>query len=213
MDSFQQERILISMKYCPNCGSVLDEYGYCQYCKSFADQVKEVPANELPQQNTFYREIECNEANLNFFNTIFPLIFAVSFGLFGFGMPIGMYFASDKDPMILLVAIPFGLIAIIATIIVLRTIIRVINVNLNGKEIIGTVIGYRDDNSMLINGVPATTCEILINLNMEKVVLLYQTGTTKMPYPINSKIKVKVYKDLFKVCKNKKDDYEVWNNV
>ena len=42
----------------------------------------------------------------------------------------------------------------------------------------------------------------MVDTNDGKKFILYQLGDTVKPYKINSKIKLKVYKNLFKIIKN-----------
>ena len=203
----------MSDSFCKNCGSILNPDGSCPYCqKTINSSSLDFKIADEFENNRYYREIECKEANLTFFNTIFPLIFAIAFGIPGVFVPLSIYLTQEQDKMILFFMIPFGLVSLGASIIFLNSIIKAIIIKLYGKDTIGTVIGYRDDNTVLYNGVPGAICEILINLNLEKVVLLYQTGGPDMPFPINSKVRVRCYKDLFKIYKTK-NDYEVWNSL
>ncbi len=179
---------VIEKTNCPNCGAPITTE-ICPYCNT-ATGIKTATANME------YPVIECKEANLGFFNTVFPLIFAVSFGFFGFVFP---FLLSEEDASeVSLMFFAFGLIGIIALLITLYNVAKYLLVKINGKEIEGIVYGYMSDN-MLINGNPAQIVKIKIDTDEGPRFILYQTGDIKQPYAINGTIKLKVYKNIFRI--------------
>ena len=153
-----------------------------------------------------YPVIDCKEANIGFWNVCFPLIFAISFGFFGFVFPL-MFLFMESGEFIgeLLMCSVFAIIGVVAFIIGIKPIIRYFLVKRNGQEIEAVVYGYMNDN-VLYNGVPAQIVKLLLNTNDGKKFILYQLADTKRPYKINSTIKLKVYKDMFLIV-NKKQYY------
>lgn len=154
-----------------------------------------------------YPVIECKEANMGFWNVIFPMIFAVSFGFAGLIMPI-LFFSVGGDVFpktMILFFLPFALIGIVALIIAIKPVIRFITIKTKGKEIYATVYGYMDDN-ILLNGRSAQIVKLLVDTNDGKKFILYQLGDIKQPFKINGQIKLKVYKDIFFI-ENKKQYY------
>lgn len=185
---------VIEKTNCPNCGAPITTE-ICPYCNT-ATGIKSAKANME------YPVIECKEANLGFFNTVFPLIFAVGFGFFGFVFPIFMREEEEFTTVIAMCSI-FALIGTVAFIIVLINVGRSIMIKLKGKDINGIVYGYMDDN-LIINGSPAQIVKIKADTQEGPRFILYQTGDTKQPYAINSSINLKVYKNIFKIEKDNK---------
>lgn len=190
-------------QHCQNCGAPVTTE-ICPYCHAFTGlQTKEADME--------YPVLECKESFINFWNTIFPLMFAIPFGFFGFIFPIifiCMEIATSTSegsiinvlPVLLFCIIP-ALLSIGAFIITFKSIKRYLIVKKKGEEIYGTVYGYMDDN-LYINGSPAQIVKILIESSEGKRFILYQTGDTIKPYKINSKIKLIVYKNIFLIPKN-----------
>lgn len=186
---------VIEKTECPNCGAPVTSE-ICPYCNT-ATGINTAAANME------YPVIECKEAHLGFFNTAFPIIFAVGFGFFGFVFPIA-FASTDQFKTVLAMCSIFALISVVAFVIVLRTIIKYSLVKAKGKDINGIVYGYMDDN-LLINGGPAQIVKIKVDTDEGPRFILYQTGDTKQPYKINGLIKLKVYKDIFRIEKENKE--------
>lgn len=179
---------------CPNCGAPLTTE-ICPYCQNMTGL-------DTATANMEYPAIECKEANINFWNTWFPMIFAVFFGFFGFIVPIFFIAINAANSVIvLLLCSIFGFIGLVSFIISVKTIIRHYLVKAKGTEIEATVYGYMNDN-ILLNGSPAQIVKLLVAAKEGPRFILYQLKDTKHPYKINSKIKLLVYKNIFKV----KDD-------
>ena len=184
-----------NVKHCHNCGAPVTTE-VCPYCNAatgldtrFADMEYEV--------------IDCREANMNFWNVIFPMIFAFSFGSVGLFIPfVLMIDDAEVLPIVLFLGM-FGLIGLVAFIIGITPVIRHLMIKYRGRDIEATVYGYMDDN-ILLNGAPAQIVKLLVNTDEGPKFILYQLGDTKQPFKINSKINLQVYKDMFYMPKKKK---------
>ena len=183
------------VKHCHYCGAPVTSE-ICPYCNAatgldtrFADMEYEV--------------IDCREANMNFWNVIFPMIFAFSFGSVGLFIPfVLMIDDAEVLPIVLFLGM-FGLIGLVAFIIGITPVIRHLMIKYRGRDIEATVYGYMDDN-ILLNGAPAQIVKLLVNTDEGPKFILYQLGDTKQPFKINSKINLQVYKDMFYMPKKKK---------
>jgi len=98
--------------------------------------------------------------------------------------------------------LPFALVGIVATVFTVIPIYRYLMLKIKGKEIYGTVYGYCDDKVML-NNRPAQVVKILVQSPEGPRFIMYQMGTTDHPYGINTKIGLRVYKDMFMIEKKK----------
>ena len=207
--------------YCENCGGLLDENGNCPYCGKTAAVQENVPFQESSQgisiedlTNTqyqpVYEEVECREAHLNFWNTIFPMFFAFGFGFVGIIIPIFLKIQNEPDVPYMMF-IPFAIIGIVATLIVIYGFHKAFAVALFGREIGGVVKGYRMD-TMMYNGMPGAVAEILVTTNSGKKLLLYQIGGPAKPFAVGSTVRVKVYKDYYKVIQEKNKIWDEINN-
>ena len=154
-----------------------------------------------------YPEVECKEAHLDFWTTAFPLIFAVSFGIFGFGFPFIFSSMGDGDKFAAIICLPFAAISIGAWFILFRSLFMYFSVLAFGKEIEGTVYGYMDD-TVAYNDMPGQVCKILVDTRNGKRFIMYQLKSTKRPYRVNTKIDLKVYKDRFMILNKHK--YDIW---
>lgn len=188
----------IQSKKCVNCGAPATTE-ICPYCNAMTGL-------DTKNADMEYPVIECKEANVGFWNVLFPMIFAVGFGYVGFVFPIMFFLTGTGEILsVLLLASIFAVAGVVSFIIAITPIIRYLCVKLRGREIDATVYGYMDDN-VLLNGKPAQIVKLLVNTNDGKKFILYQLGDTKQPFKINSQIKVKVYKDIFLIG-NKKQYY------
>ena len=192
-----------SQRNCPSCGAPVTTE-ICPYCHVATGLDTKTADMEYPV-------IECREANINFFNCVFPMIFAVSFGFFGVPFPFILFqivtsteVGSGAFDVVFFFGV-FAAIAVVALVFALKPIIRYFIVKLNGKDIESIVYGYMDDN-ILLNDHPAQIVKLLVDTNDGKKFILYQLADTKQPFKINSKLKLKVYKDIF-LIENKKKYY------
>lgn len=179
--------------HCPNCGAPITTE-ICPYCNAFT-------GIDTKNADMEYPVLDCKEAHLNFWNTIFPLIFAVTFGFTGIIFPI--VFALLSEDITITIATTLGcsifvIIGIVSAAIVINALIKYNSVKTKGKEIYGTVYGYMNDN-IYINEMPAQIVKLLITTDTGPKFILYQLHDTKRPYKINSKIKLKVYNNIFKI--------------
>ena len=181
--------------FCSNCGAPLTTE-ICPYCHNRTGL-------DTKYTDMEYHVIECKEANITFWNTAFPMIFAVGFGFFGFIFPLIFIIAMPEEALsVVLMCSIFAVIGVVAFNSGIRSIIRKAQISSKGKEIEGTVYGYMDDN-VILNGQPAQIVKILVTTSDGPKFILYQLGDTKKPYKINGKIKLTVYKDMFLINKDK----------
>lgn len=184
-------------KHCPNCGAPVSTE-VCPYCHA-------ATGISTWQADMEYPVIDCKEANIGFWTVFFPMIFAVSFGFFGFIFPFFFIAGGLKTMLFVFLACSlFGIIGIVSFVIALRPIIGHLKVKTKGKGIEGTVYGYINDN-VYLNGEPAQVAKILVDTNDGPKFIMYQLGDIHQPYKINSKIKIKVYKDNFLIVKDQND--------
>ena len=182
---------------CPNCGATVTKE-ICPYCNASTG----IKYREVEESKTNEPIIDCKEANISFWGIIFPLIFAVAFGFFGFGMPL-IFLMSDTDDIgvVILICSMFAIVSVVATIIILKNIIRFLLIKIKGEEINALVQGYMDDN-LIINNEPAQVIKLRIDTSEGPKIALYQTKDVKRPYNINQPIKLKKYKDIYYLSPN-----------
>lgn len=195
------DRDKIQNKHCINCGAPVSTE-ICPYCHA-------ATGIDTWRADMEYPVIDCNEAGIGFWSVAFPMIFAVGFGFFGFVFPIAMALTQPLKellPMIIFLSI-FGIVGVVAFVIGIKPVIRYFKIKSKGKDIEGTVYGYINDD-MLLNGVPAQIVKILVNTNDGPKFILYQLGDIKQPYKINSKIKLRVYKNIFYIVKDNKNYFD-----
>lgn len=179
--------------YCPSCGApAVSEI--CAYCGT-------ATGLNTAEADMEYPVLDCKEATLSFWTVWFPMIFAVAFGIAGLIMLLISIMGSGDGSLILMGA-PFLLIGIVASILVIRTLMRYVKVKMKGKRIQATVYGYMDD-ELLINNMPAQIVKLLVQTPKGPRFILYQLGNTLKPYGINDNIDIMVYKNYFMICKNK----------
>ncbi len=183
---------------CSHCGAAVTSE-ICPYCGSVTNVNTSDAYMEYPMLN-------CKEAALGFWTTLFPLIFAVMFTIAGIAtlMVAITGLAEDDSPLVMLMSVPFLLIGIAAAVIVLKNVIRYITVKSKGKHITGKFYGYTDDN-VLINGRPAQVAKILVDTPNGKRFIMYQLGSTDKNIDINSEVNLLVYKNIFMIEKNKEE--------
>lgn len=181
---------------CPNCGAAVTTE-ICEYCHA-------VTGLDSNKANMEYPVIECKEVNI--VNPVFLVffIFIFIFIMFGAIFPIIIFnrFSSFSSFSIVMF-LPFIIISIFILSIVLSPIIRYIKVKTKGKEINATVYGYMNDEySQSSNG--NQIVKLKVDTNEGPKFILYQMGHSQKLYKINSKIKLKVYKDLFMILNDNK---------
>jgi hypothetical protein len=184
-------------KACPYCGApVLSEV--CQYC---GGRIEDANTTELSAE---YETIDCRNASLSFWTTLFPLVFAVMFGFFGFIFPVFLD-QSPQDKFSVWFCIPFAMVSVGAWAVIIYTLYKYFLVSTKGKEITGTVYGYMDD-TVQYNHRPGQICKILIDTRKGKKFIFYSILGTNKPYPVNSKLRLKAYRNYFMVLENTNED-------
>ena len=115
-------------KHCPNCGAPVNTE-VCPYCHA-------ATGVNTWQADMEYPVIDCKEANIGFWNVIFPLIFAFGFGFFGIVFPIVVITTDGFDGMGLFIAmaILFGTIGIVSLVIALRPLLRYLKIKKNHRR-------------------------------------------------------------------------------
>lgn len=181
---------------CANCGAPV-KTEICPYCHALTG---------LDPKNAYmeYPVIDCKEAKLALYH-FFVLIAAVGFGYIGFPTFFSLFKTDDLSVVVLglIITLPFLGVSVFCFYIFFRDTIRSIIVNFFGKEINATVFGYMDD-VILVNGFPTQIVKLLVTTNDGPKFILYQLGDSIQPFKINSKIKLKVYKDIFLIVNKKK---------
>lgn len=72
-----------------------------------------------------------------------------------------------------------------------------IKVKKYGTDTEAIVYGYEDDGSLQVMGTYAQTVKLIINTPTGEKMIFYDLGKLTKPYDVNSKVKVRVYNDLF----------------
>jgi hypothetical protein len=183
------------IEYCLNCGSP-KKNGVCPNCNYDKEATK-------IYQGTNYPEIECKSVKFSFFNTVFPGIFFVTYTPVGLiPLFINKYTPGNEDFYIFLLS--FGIFfigGIIAGIIMLLPFIKYMILKTNGLEVQGTLIDYIENRNERINGVHTKTMKIIVNTDEGPKIIKYNTGSTRTPYPINSVLRLLMYKNYFRIIK------------
>jgi len=179
---------------CPNCGApLLSEV--CQYCGTYVGEVSTIDlASEYPT-------VECQLASFTFFGTIFPLIFAVAPITCVWGFSDGKMLSKSAIAFLLI----FLLVGIGASIVFIRNVWAVVSVAIKGVNLKGTVYGYMDD-TVAYNGVNGQKIKILVYSSKGRKFIVVPLKKTNKPYPINSSVNVRIYKNRAKITVN--DKYE-----
>lgn len=179
--------------YCQSCGApAVSEI--CPYCGT-------VTGLNTAEADMEYPVLDCKEATLSFWTVWFPMIFVVAFGMAGLSMLL-ISIVGSGDGFLLLMGMPFLLIGVVASVLVIRTLSRYVKVKTKGKNIQATVYGYMDD-ELLINNMPAKIVKLLVQTPNGPRFILYKLGNTLKPYGINDNIDIMVYQNYFMICKNK----------
>ncbi len=184
---------------CPNCGAPITTE-ICPFCGH-------VTGVKTKDANMDYPLLDCKGATLNSWTILFPMIFVASFGFFGIVMPIYTTLTNKGkfEIMQILFLFPFTMVAIGGLSVIVKNISRYITLKLKGKRTVATVYGYVDDD-VTYNGVPGQVVKLLVNTSEGKRFILYKMNNTTRPYGINSKINLIVYKNIFMIEKNKREN-------
>ena len=185
------------MKFnCPNCGAPITG-DICPYCNTH------IEINGGNDSFESYETIECKEANISLWTVAFPMIFGVSFGFMGPMVAIITLTEGEFVIWVFMMGLIFGIIGLVAWVIALTPIVRYIQVKTHGQDVEGTVLGYSNDN-ILLNGSPAKIIRIKIDTDEGPKMINYQSGQTDMLYEVQSKLMIRVYKDMFYIKKKNK---------
>ena len=183
----------INRVICKNCGAPITTE-ICPYCNTFT----ELPTN---MANADYPVMDCKPASLNFWKVGFPLIFGVAFSIEPL-ISLSMSGINDEftnmigiNPF-MIISIPFLLISIISFGIAGMFISRYLKVKKYGTDTFATVYGYMQG-GVYINGVPTYQIKLLVDTDDGPKFILYNLMQTIKPYGVNTKIKIRMYKNLF----------------
>ena len=178
-------------RICPNCGApTLSEV--CQYCGQY---VGTATTQELSAE---YPTLECKNASLTFWNVLFPMIFCLSFGFFGFIFPLLFRGMDEGEWMVQIISLPFAAISLVAGAIVLIHVIRYVLVMTQGTETTAVVYGYMND-TISYNNAPGQVVKLLLDTPNGKRFIYYKTGRTDKPYAVNHPVRLKIYRNLFRI--------------
>lgn len=184
---------------CPYCGATLRS-AICSYCGSVIEGFSE------EQTYNEYVTKKARKAKITFFNTFFPMIFAVSFGCvplimlgqrnmvasFGFEEMTGVF------TEFMIFGGVFGLIGLVAAIIVLRSVLSAICVSALGTDYLATVCGY-SKSSYTVNNNSVYSVKLLMNRDGERYYIYLDTGMVEKRYMIGSTVTVRNYNNLYKI--------------
>ena len=187
----------MSKRICKNCGAPITSE-VCPYCHNKTGMTKDEGLKDIPT-------IECKEVVISFWTILFPGIFAFAFGFAGFGMPFIFLNSPGGDfgPAMILFFIPFMAVSVGAFVFLITPFVRLFKVHFFGREIEGTVHSYCND-VVNFNDVPGQTVRILLDTDEGPRYIKYQLGGINHPYEIDSKIKLKVYKNIFRIVEKEK---------
>ena len=187
------EEALAQNRVCPHCGAPITSE-ICSYCGTNVADFEEMTSELVAE----YPTAECHMARFSFFGTIFPLTFMLSFVFFGIMFPFIFVATGNAPKTVILRCLPFALVGIGAGIVFFRNISRVVMVNTKGKVIDAIVYGYMDD-TVAYNGNNGQVVKLLISTPQGKRFIFLSLEATNKPYKINSTIKLKHYKNLYKI--------------
>lgn len=179
--------------HCQNCGAPATTE-VCRYCKGASGIDKEFIKLEYPV-------LECDETNIIYHYIIgYTLLglFLFPFGLYGM-----VFYIKLKQVELTFIGFLFALMGFLNLNYGLTPVIRNLILKKHGKEIDAIVYGYMDDD-FIVNGYPTQIAKLLIDTKHGKKFILYQLEKAKQPYKIKSKIKIKMYKNIYKVLDKEK---------
>lgn len=209
-------------QHCKCCGAIVTS-DFCEYCgtptrffKSVSENAggnsvdgntafdpvqgayaaPDIP-NDISRNDFQYPVIECIEAKLSISLLITYLLFGITFG----GVGSWMFFSMIGGRLDIrggwlgaLFCLPFIAVGVFMGGKVIASIVRIVRVKLSGERLIATVYDYFDDSSLSINGRPAQTVKLVVDLPQGTRFLMYQLGSVSQPYPIGSQVEL-LYRD------------------
>ena len=96
----------------------------------------------------------------------------------------------------------FGIMGLVFFVNFLKPVFMIYTINKKGKEKKAVVCEYLDDDES-IDDFPTQIVKLLIEDKENPIYVYYQLGTTERPYPKNAKIKIKMYRHMFRIIKDK----------
>ncbi len=168
---------------CPNCGAPVPE-GICQYCGTVFE------STAAPED---YPEVICKYAGITFHEIRFYS------GVILFSVIASICIISQSDYLEgVMFALVFSLPGIIIGFVLIKKILTFIMLTLSGANADGEVYGYKND-LIKYGDDYCQIAEVMVNAPAGKKVLLVPLHKTSHPYPLNSRVKVKTYKDFAKI--------------
>ncbi len=175
--------------------------------------VGDIMAGRKKNKNTKIPVLECLEASVGTEEYI-EMVLGLVFMFFGFVSPLMCFlfelknFEETPPPLglfelfagMLLFFSVFGIIGLIFFLDFLKPVVRMHILKRKGKKYEALVCEYVDDNRY-IDGAPTQVVKLLIKAPRGEKVIYYQLGTAEKPYEINSKVKVKMYRNIFRIIK------------
>ena len=173
---------------CPHCGASVPG-DTCPYCGTvFENTAAEDAAENLP-------EVTCIFAGVTFREIRFYL------GVIAFSVIAGICIITQAQYLdAIWFAIIFMIPGIITAIVMVKRIIAYFKVAINGTDVDGEVLGYKNDLTKQGDDY-CQIAKILVTGQNGKKILLIPLHSTDRPYPLNSSVKVRIYKEYARVTK------------
>ena len=175
---------------CPQCGApMLPGSELCECCGAYSGAA---PFDPMTAQ---YPTVQCRLAKFTFFGTLFPLIFALAFGLPAAILALtGLTFREEIPLAVRLMPLPFLLISLGAAGFLLRNVIAVLQNESKGRVLPARVCGYEDD-SITYNGRKGQKVRLLVESQEGPRYVLLPLASPEQPYPVNSTVHVRLWQD------------------
>lgn len=194
----------IKITYCQHCGTATTSE-ICSICNNPTGITETISQN--------YPKTDCKTIDAK------PLTIIKYIILIFWSIPLGVYLTDFilnqefKDLRIYLILIvPLFIIGIVSIITLLYTIVQNTRLNIYGKEIEGIILENKSELNKITQK-NSIYLKILIETTEGKKFIYYKIAEEKIQttayrllkimeiYPVDSKIKLKVYKDLYKIVK------------
>ena len=172
---------------CPNCGAPVPGET-CQYCGTVFKNDRTDPSGNYP-------EVVCRTARITFHEM------RVYWSLIAFSLIAVIFIITQADFMdAFLYALVFSLPGMIILIILIKKVITSLLLTVNGADGHGEIYGYKDD-TLRYGDEFCQIAKVLVNGPDGRKILLVPLHKTSRPYPINSSVKIRTYKDFAKITK------------
>ncbi|MBO7363018.1 MAG: hypothetical protein J6U41_06430 [Lachnospiraceae bacterium] len=172
---------------CPNCGAPVPGE-VCQYCGT-------VFQSDLTDHSGNYPEVVCRSAKITFHEIRFYL------SLIAFSLIAVICIITQADYMdAMLFALIFSLPGIVIGIVLIKKLMTGLLLTINGTDGNGEVYGYKDD-SVRYGDEFCQIAKVLVSGPDGRKILLVPLNKTSRPYPLNSSVKIRTYKDFAKITK------------